>query len=141
MTEVNENYGDFVQRLKKDYSEYSFREGERFAFRALRTIIYEDCDGQDENGCRLQLLHELGHAILGHREFWADVERIKIERAAWEKARELAEQYNIYYDEEFVEEKLDSYRDWLHRRSQCPRCKATRFQTRGGDYHCPNCEM
>lgn len=141
MTEVNENYGDFVQRLKKDYSEYRFREGGRFAFRTPSTIIYEDCGGRGENGCRLQLLHELGHAILGHREFWTDVERIKIERAAWEKARELAEQYNIYYDEEFVEEKLDSYRDWLHKRSQCPRCKATRFQTRGGDYHCPNCEM
>ncbi len=93
------------------------------------------------NGEALQLLHEVGHAILRHKDFRTDVERLKMERAAWEQARLLCERYNIYYDEDLVEEALDSYRDWLHQRSVCPECGLTRYQGRDGVYHCPGCEV
>jgi lipopolysaccharide biosynthesis regulator YciM len=35
---------------------------------------------------------------------------------------------------------LDTYRDWLHRRSACPECGLTRYQTVDGRWHCPGCE-
>lgn len=93
---------------------------------------------------RLQILHEVGHAILEHEFYQADVERLKMERAAWEKARELCLKYQgefgVEYDENFVEEALDSYRDWLHVKSRCPRCGVTRFQDRKGRYFCPECD-
>ncbi len=88
----------------------------------------------------LQLLHEVGHAVLKHRDFRTDVERLKMERAAWEKARALAERYGVEYDEEFVEAEMDTYRDWLYKRSKCPQCGATRYQNTRGEYHCPLCE-
>lgn len=94
----------------------------------------------EQNFYSLQLLHELGHALLGHRDFRTDPERIKMECAAWEKARELAQIYHIYYDEDFVEDELDTYRDWLYRRSKCPECGVARYQDRSGKYHCPMCE-
>ncbi len=87
----------------------------------------------------LRLLHEVGHAILQHKSFRTDVERLKMERAAWEQARELCARYNIYYDEDLVEGALDSYRDWLHQKSACPECGLTRYQSRDGKYHCPSC--
>ncbi len=89
---------------------------------------------------RLQILHEVGHALLEHNFYTTDLERLKMERAAWEKARELCSTYGVEYDEDYVETALDSYRDWLHARSRCPRCQVTRFQDDRGEYHCPECE-
>lgn len=87
----------------------------------------------------LRMLHEVGHAVLGHKFYATDVDRLKMERAAWEKARELCPKYGVEYIGEFVEEALDSYRDWLHQRSKCPKCGTTRFQDNRGNYVCPGC--
>lgn len=95
---------------------------------------------EHNNDC-LQLLHELGHALLQHYTFATDPERLKMECAAWAKARELCEMYSIYYDEEFVEVELDTYREWLHQKSRCPYCGLTRYQDQNGVYHCPECEL
>lgn len=86
------------------------------------------------------LLHELSHAILGHYSFNVDIERMKMESNAWEKAKELAKNYNIEMDDEFIQTELDTYRDWLHKKSRCPNCGLTRFQTPDSQYHCPRCE-
>lgn len=159
----------FVARLEQDFPELKFRRGKKFAFRPLRTIVYEQfCDdgvnestsvGQnsaiDAGGLvrqakqrikaeswrqyQLCLLHELGHATLGHREFRTDPERIKMEVAAWKQAERLSERYGVEFDEEFAERKLDSYRDWLHQKSRCPECGLTRYQAVDGRYHCPGC--
>ncbi len=106
-----------------------------------------------ENYWCMQLFHELGHALLGHFKFVTDVERLKMEREAWEKAAELytfyaqkgknREEKSLFsgFDQEFVEQELDSYRDWLHQRSRCPKCGLTRYQTRDQKYHCPACEQ
>ena len=64
-----------------------------------------------------------------------------MEAAAWEKACELAEKYNIGADEDFIQGELDTYRDWLHKKSRCPSCGLTRFQTQDGVFHCPRCDF
>jgi len=132
MLEVNDGVYKLVARLKADYPNLRFCEGKKFAFRPPRTIFFAE-------GSKLELLHELGHARLEHNFYTTDPERLKMERAAWEEARELCIYYNVDYDEDFVEEALDSYRDWLHGRSCCPECGLTRYQTRDGKYHCPSC--
>lgn len=95
----------------------------------------------EQNWYNLQLLHEVGHALLGHCEYGADLERLKMERAAWEKARELCGRHGVEYDEAAVEGALDTYRDWLHRRSRCAKCGLTRFQGADGRYRCPGCDF
>ncbi len=133
----NVTLANLLKRVREDFPTLKFRASKRFSYRFPRTINFE----YESYRAELQLLHELGHALLLHKDFTTDPERLKMEREAWEKARELAEQYNIYYDEEFVEEELDSYRDWLHQRSRCKECGLTRYQTKDGVYHCPNCEV
>ena len=44
-----------------------------------------------------------------------------------------------YVVEDFIEEHLDTYRDWLHARSSCPDCTATGYQTDASTYACPAC--
>lgn len=134
MWEVSEDLHKLIMQLKMDYPKIRFRLGKKFAFRPPRTIFF--AEGQE-----LELLHELGHARLEHDFYTTDIERLRMERAAWEEARRLCDQYAVEYDQEFVEMALDSYRDWLHRRSQCSKCGLTRYQTRDGKYHCPSCDL
>lgn len=134
MWEVSEDLHKLIVQLKMDYPKIRFRLGKKFAFRPPRTIIF--AEGQE-----LELLHELGHARLEHDFYTTDIERLRMERAAWEEARRLCDQYAVEYDQEFVEMALDSYRDWLHQRSQCSKCGLTRYQTRDGKYHCPSCDL
>ena len=104
----------FIQVLKKDYPEFCFKLGKKFAFRPPKTIIL----GPDEPYYELLSLHELSHAILKHRDYNLDVERLKMENAAWGKAKELANHYRIKIDEDLIQDQLDTYRNWLHQKSE-----------------------
>ena len=126
----------FLEFLRSKYPEIRFRMGAKFAFRPPKTVVV----GPVEPSWRLLILHEVGHAVCGHRDFRTDVERLKMEVQAWEKAKELAVQYEIEVDEDLIQNELDTYRDWLHQKSRCPKCGLTRFQTPDSRYHCPLCE-
>lgn len=143
-----------LRALKRDYPELEFRAAKRFKYRAPRSVYYEHkCDEAqkgangaaerwleaEQNNEIMQLLHEVGHALLGHYDYALDVERVKMERAAWEKACELCEKYGVEYDGDFAEAELDSYREWLYQRSKCGRCGLTRYQRADGKYVCVYC--
>lgn len=152
-------FEQFLERVRTDYPELRFVGGRKFMYRPPRTVVVEqkllrpakmaqNAEKGSEVGVEafeqenyLQLLHEIGHALLGHCDYRTDPERLKMERAAWDKAQELCSIYDIHYDEEFVEAELDTYRDWLYRRSRCPECGATRYQTGDGKYHCLECDV
>lgn len=125
-----------LKKIKNDYPDLRFLSGRKFSFRPPRTIVI----GPKEENSSLLLLHEIGHALCNHRSFTIDAERIKMERQAWEKAREIAPHYGVEFDDGVVESELDSYRDWLDKKSRCPACRLTRYQTPDGVYHCPFCE-
>lgn len=130
---VNE---DFLNRIKQDFPEFRFVFEKKFAFRPPRTIVL----GPPEPFSELLALHEVSHAILKHKTFRMDVERLRMECEAWDKARELAFRYDIEVDENLIQDELDTYRDWLHNKSRCRSCGLTRYQTPDGAYHCPRCE-
>ena len=129
-------FDELLEKLKDDYPDLKFVSGRKFAFRPPKTVVV----GPEEPKRELLLLHELGHATLGHRDFDTDVKRLKMEAEAWEKAQDLAKKYGVEWDEEMIQDELDTYRDWLHKKSRCPDCGLTRFQTPDGEYHCPRCE-
>ena len=128
----------FIEQLEDDFPGLVFRAGKKFMFRPPKTIVFEQQKNDERS--KLLILHEVGHALLEHKNFNTDIERVKMERDAWEKAKELCERYNVFYDEELVEAELDTYRDWLHRKSRCPQCGLTRYQGEDGRYICPKCD-
>jgi len=86
------------------------------------------------------LLHETGHALLGHTSYQADIQLVKLEVAAWEKAKALAKDFDIVINEDHIQDCLDTYRDWLHRRSICPTCTTKCLQQSDmRHYRCFNC--
>lgn len=127
---------EFLEQIKADFPEFRFVNGKKFAFRPPKTIVL----GPLEPFYELLVLHEVSHAILKHKTFRVDVERLRMESEAWEKARELASGYGIEVDEDLIQDELDTYRDWLHAKSRCRECGLTRYQTPDGIYHCPRCE-
>ena len=130
------NSTNFLGVIKKTYPNLVFKQGKRFSFHPKTTIIFDPIAKNFE----LLLLHELGHALNGDFSYKTDIERLKIEVSAWETAKSLAKTFKIPFNENFMESELDSYRDWLHKKSLCKSCGLTRYQTPDGTYHCPHCE-
>ena len=128
---------EFIAKIKTDFPELIIRDGKKFAFRPPKTVMV----GPEEDFWKLLLLHEVAHAVLRHKTFRLDAERLKMEAAAWDKATELAKIYGIEIDEDFAQNQLDTYRDWQHKKSRCPKCGLTRFQTPDGQYSCPRCDI
>ncbi len=114
----------------------SFAQGDGFYWSPKSMTVFYD--STHKNGQQL-LMHELGHALLGHGSYSRDIELIGMERAAWEHALTLGAQYSVDINNDLIEEYLDSYRDWLHARSQCPSCSSTGIQTAPQAYQCLNC--
>jgi hypothetical protein len=85
------------------------------------------------------LLHEIGHAELAHHSYNFDVELVRLEAEAWQKAQELSSRYNQCIPEDHAQGAIDTYRQWLEERSNCPRCHSNGLQHQKNTYSCINC--
>ncbi len=92
-----------------------------------KVVYYNELELTNRNHL-LSLLHETSHGILKHNKYESDVELVGLELLAWEKAKKLAKKYSVTIDEEHIEDCMDTYRNWLHRRSLCPHCGLSGFK-------------
>jgi Zn finger protein HypA/HybF involved in hydrogenase expression len=125
-----------LSRLKTYYPQFFFKLGDDFSWSASDNTIYYNNKIDDQP---VFLLHELSHALLGHASYTSDIQLITMERQAWDHTMKLASKYNVTISDDMVQSNLDSYRDWLHSRSTCPKCQATGLQTKEYTYKCPAC--
>lgn len=128
----------FVAKLRQDYPAFRFVRGRQAVWSArTRQISY----GSDESTPSLwSLLHELGHALLNHDNYESDADLLSKEVAAWEKAKQLAQRYGLVIEEDHIQRCLDTYRDWLYKRSSCPECGSHGIQRSEQLYSCLNCQ-
>lgn len=86
------------------------------------------------------LLHETGHAASRHRSYRGDFELLQMEMEAWEQARRIGREVSIEISEDHIQDCLDTYRDWLYKRSVCPGCGTKCLQQDDfAHYGCFNC--
>ncbi len=128
-----------ITELKDRFPKLKFAPGRQFSWSPeTGEIIYKpSAKGRQ---AIWSLLHETGHALLRHQSYKADFELLRLEVEAWQRARQLASDLSIIIDEDHIEDCLDSYRDWLYKRSICPTCSTKCLQQ--GDfvhYRCFNC--
>lgn len=128
---------ELLTRVSADYPDVAFVEGTHFSWHAQKKHVSYKRTGAKSTWT---LLHELGHALLGHADYTNDVELLQMEVAAWHKAKELAAHYGLSIDSDHIEDCLDTYRDWLHLRSTCPTCSSRSVQSTPRSYHCFNCQ-
>lgn len=123
-------------KLRADFPQYVYVEAEEFRWSPSEKTVYFAV-GDDTPA----LLHELAHAELKHTTYARDVLLLAMERDAWHYAqRRLAKKYDVEISEDAVQDSLDTYRDWLHKRSLCPNCEATGIQVKKELYRCLACE-
>lgn len=123
--------------LEKDFPKLAFKPSDDFYWSPKeQSVYYANSERQSDIW---SLLHETSHGILNHQTFVTDFELLQIELAAWENAKELAAKYNICIDTNHIEDCLDTYRDWLHKRSLCPTCGIKSLQESASTYRCLNC--
>lgn len=125
-----------IKKLKETYPQFTFEASSDYLWSPSKQTIYYSDNGAKGNE---YLIHELAHALLGHSSYSYDIELLPMERDAWDKAVELAEDFDIEIREDIIEANLDSYRNWMHARSTCPTCGATGVQTKKRLYKCPAC--
>jgi hypothetical protein len=128
-----------IPRIAADYPALEFVEGNRFSWHAGKKYISFKRAGPDGEHSMWALLHELGHALLSHTSYRYDIELLQLEASAWEKACDLATAYGIKIDDDYIQDCLDTYRDWLHMRATCPTCLSRSLQTSPQHYYCLNC--
>jgi len=127
-----------LAKVQLAYPKLVFTAGEQFHWSPkTQEVFYNPALSSAE--ASWSLLHEVGHALLSHTTYETDLELIAMEAAAWQKAQELAGEYQITIDEEHIQDCLDTYRDWLHQRSACPDCDNRSLQQDSRHYRCFNC--
>jgi len=124
--------------IQRDYPDVAFIVGEHFSWHPDKRQISFQALNNSEYG-KWALLHEVGHALLYHDHYDYDIELLQLEVAAWDKARDLAGTYETHIDEDYIQDCLDTYRDWLHMRATCPKCLTRSLQASQCQYHCFNC--
>lgn len=130
---MEKNFLDLVEKLKRDFPQFAFEKNSDSHWSPSEHKIYFR-----ENPT--ELFHELGHALLDHKDFIQDIDLIKMERDAWSKGIKISKNYGYKISQSEVERALDGYRDWLHARSLCPNCGQTGIQDRTTlEYSCLNC--
>lgn len=128
-----------IVELRARFPHLRFTAGDQFYWSPeTGEIFYET--GNDAQHAVWSLLHETGHALSGHHSYKADFELLHMEMDAWERARSLSQELGLTMDEEHIQNSLDTYRDWLYKRSICPTCGTKSLQQGDSDhYRCFNC--
>lgn len=128
-----------IKALRRRFPAVTYREGPLFYWSPKTSEVFYSQKSTEEASV-WSLLHETGHALLGHDTYHSDFELVRLEVAAWEKAKLLGKELGIHIDEDHIQDCLDTYRDWLCARSVCPHCNTRALQQ--GDlqhYQCFNC--
>lgn len=129
---------DLISRIIDDYPQFIFKAGSQEHWSPRTKTITYDANA-DKHELKYGLLHELAHALLGHNNYRSDFELLKLEGQAWEMAAKIGKKYKIRLDNNHIQDCLDTYRDWLHRRSKCPTCGMHVLQKDVRTYQCFNC--
>ncbi len=125
-----------LKSVRQLLPDVTFVADQDFAWNPEQKTIYYSIDDPD---FAARLLHEAGHASLKHTDFKKDIQLVEIERDAWQKAEQLAEEIGLKIDKSVIQAHLDGYRDWLHARSLCPDCQQNGIQSGDNIYKCILC--
>jgi hypothetical protein len=121
------------------YPQQRFLPAGYFAYDASEDVINYDPGRIHDDSGKLALLHEIAHSLLGHFHYRFDFELYAMEMDAWNLTRNLALQHNIKIDENYLEQCMNSYDEWLTERGTCPNCEEFNVQSVPNRFQCFRC--
>lgn len=130
---------NLVDKLHRIYPNLTFVQGNSFYWSPRNNHVFYIASNKPR--AVWSLLHETAHAVLHHTLYAADFELLALEVAAWEEAKRLSQRHGLKEpDKDYIQDCLDSYREWLHARSICPCCGTETMQyDQSSTYVCFNC--
>lgn len=138
MAATTKQFSDLLANIRQEFPSIRFVRSTEHKWSPDDSSVYHRPLESEED--IWSLLHELSHALLGHITFTYDIELLGKEVEAWHYAKnQLAPQYGVVITDEVIDTAIETYRDWLHKRSICPRCSQTGTQTKTDTYQCMNC--
>jgi hypothetical protein len=129
-----------LSHLKKEYPNLTFKQGDLFAWSPKNATVTYTLEYTDETHAIWALIHEVAHASLAHKHYKNDIDLLRHEVSAWNAAKRIAKSLDITIQDDHIEDCLDTYRDWLHKRATCPHCSVVSLQQDDGTYSCFNCQ-
>ena len=128
-----------IASLQNKFPGLKFTAGRQFSWSPESGEIFYRAGSKNQESL-WSLLHETGHAALGHTSYRSDFELLQMELAAWQHASRLGQEHGIKIDEEHIQDCLETYREWLYKRSICPNCGTKCLQQDdSARYGCHNC--
>lgn len=121
------------------YQQYTFLPASFFSYDASEEVINYDPIRLNKPNGKISLLHEISHCELGHFNYQYDIELLMMEVDAWHYTKKLADQHGIGLDESYIQDCIDSYKDWVELRGTCPRCNNYCFEQSKNLYSCFVC--
>lgn len=131
------NFDQLLNKVISEYPDISFVEGEYFSWNHDKNSISYN---KNSESAVADLLHELGHIESDHINYSSDMSLLKKELEAWDNAKEIAEKFSISISENYINECIESYRLWIHKRSLCPKCFQNGLEISEKNYRCINCD-
>jgi hypothetical protein len=130
---------NLLLKLQVSFPRLHFRSSDQFCWSPETSEILYKAKARGRHAT-WALLHETGHALLNHKSYQADFELLRLEIEAWEKSKTIAKELKIAIDEDHIQDCLDTYREWLYKRSICPTCGTKCLQQEDFiHYRCFNC--
>ena len=128
-----------MDAIIEDFPQFDFIPGRFFMWSPHNTAIVYDTRRKNKNDGKIALVHEIGHALLGHRIYKYDMELIQMEMDAWDVVRQLAPKYGLEIDEQHIARCISTYDSWLTKRATCPDCQNFSLQKGRDKYGCFAC--
>lgn len=122
-----------------NFPDQTFVPGRYFAWSPATASITFDTRRINRDDGKIALIHELGHARLGHRIYKYDMELLRMEMDAWDVVRELAPLYGLQIDESHIARCIGTYDEWLSKRATCPDCQNFSLQRDHNSFGCFAC--
>lgn len=127
-----------VDKLRRDYPQLKFKPGNAACWMPENSTVFYGLPFTEKE--IWSLCHEIGHALSGHQSFNSDIDLLLKELEAWEEAKKIASSYDLVINDVHIEACLDSYRNWIHKRSTCPKCLLKGIQQDTTRYICISCQ-
>lgn len=123
----------------KAHEGLKFRQSKKFYWNSKNNVVYYNPQLLMDNIGRQSLLHEIGHAVLGHIDYKFDMELLKMEIDAWKIAEKYARTFQVRITKNYLAESLNSYLNWVKSRATCPACSNFGLQNQEAQYVCASC--
>ena len=128
-----------IKEVSSSYPELKIQSGDSFYWSPESKLIVYNKQMVNKDIGLWAFFHEVAHAKLNHNSYSSDLGLLKLEVEAWDEAKKIAIEYGLKIDEDHIQDCLDTYRDWLYRRSTCPTCEIVCLQITPTSYRCHNC--